>query len=251
VVYGSGEAPANSFMKDYKILINKKKVPAHVAIIMDGNGRWAKRKSLSRAEGHRRGAEAIEPLMDAAISLGIKAISLYAFSTENWRRPRMEVLGLWKLLDYFFTDKIDVIKSRGIRVRHSGLRERLPASSLDTIRRAVEETKNNRTLELNFCVNYGGRQDIVNAVNRRLESGKGAGPITAGDIEKGLFTAGMPDVDLLIRTGGEYRISNFLLWQIAYAELIFMNVLWPDFKPRHLYRAVYEFQQRERRYGGL
>ncbi|HQL82232.1 MAG TPA: undecaprenyl diphosphate synthase family protein, partial [Spirochaetota bacterium] len=117
-------------MKDYKHLINKKKVPAHVAIIMDGNGRWAKKKSLSRAEGHRCGAEAIEPLMDAAISLGIKAISLYAFSTENWRRPRMEVLGLWKLLDYFFTNKIDVIKSRGIRVRHSGLQERLPASSL-------------------------------------------------------------------------------------------------------------------------
>ncbi|HOD13296.1 MAG TPA: polyprenyl diphosphate synthase [Spirochaetota bacterium] len=231
--------------------MNKKKVPAHVAIIMDGNGRWAKKKSLSRAEGHRCGAEAIEPLMDAAISLGIKAISLYAFSTENWRRPRMEVLGLWKLLDYFFTNKIDVIKSRGIRVRHSGLQERLPASSLHTILRAVEETKRNRTLELNFCVNYGGRQDILNAVNRHLESAKSGGPVTARDLEKGLFTAGMPDVDLLIRTGGEYRVSNFLLWQIAYSELIFMNVLWPDFKPRHLYRAVYEFQQRERRYGGL
>jgi undecaprenyl diphosphate synthase len=241
----------NQAMKDYKHLINRKKVPSHVAIIMDGNGRWAKKKSLSRAEGHRRGAEAIEPLMDAAIGLGIKAISLYAFSTENWRRPRLEVLSLWKLLDYFFTAKIDVIKSRGIRVRHSGLHDRLPASTLETIRRVVQETKNNRTLELNFCVNYGGRQDIVNAVNRRLEKGKGSGPITAGELEQGLFTAGMPDVDLLIRTGGEYRISNFLIWQIAYAELIFMDVLWPDFGPRHLYQAVYEFQQRERRYGGL
>lgn len=238
-------------MKDYKNLINKKKVPAHVAIIMDGNGRWAKRKSLSRAEGHRRGAEVIEPLMDAAIGLGIKAVSLYAFSTENWRRPRMEVLGLWKLLDYFFTNKIDVIKSRDIRVRHSGLHDRLPASTLDTIHRAVEETKRNRTLELNFCVNYGGRQDILNAVNNHFGNAKSRGPITARDLEKGLFTAGMPEVDLLIRTGGEYRISNFLLWQIAYAELVFLNVLWPDFKPRHLYRAVYEFQQRERRYGGL
>ena len=238
-------------MKDYKNLINKKKVPAHVAIIMDGNGRWAKKKSLSRAEGHRRGAEAIEPLMDAAIGLGIKAVSLYAFSTENWRRPRLEVLGLWKLLDYFFTNKIGVIKSRGIRVRHSGLREGLPASTLETIHRAIDETKLNRTLELNFCVNYGGRQEIVSAVNSRLVSAKPGGPITARELEKGLFTAGMPEVDLLIRTGGEYRISNFLLWQIAYAELIFMDVLWPDFKPRHLYRAVYEFQQRERRYGGL
>ncbi len=238
-------------MKDYKHLINKKKVPGHVAIIMDGNGRWAKKKSLSRAEGHRRGAEVIEPLMDAAIGLGIKAISLYAFSTENWRRPRMEVLGLWKLLDYFFTNKIDTIKSRGIRVRHSGLRERLPASTLETIRRAVDDTKHNRTLELNFCVNYGGRQEIINAVNLRLGSANSGGPITARELEQGLFTAGMPDVDLLIRTGGEYRVSNFLLWQIAYAELIFMNVLWPDFKPRHLYRAVYEYQQRERRYGGL
>ena len=238
-------------MKDYKHLINKKKVPAHVAIIMDGNGRWAKKQSLSRAEGHRRGAEAIEPLMDAAIGLGIKAVSLYAFSTENWRRPRLEVLGLWKLLDYFFTNKIDVINSRGIRVRHSGLRERLPVSTLETIRRAVEKTKHNRALELNFCVNYGGRQEILGAVNAHIASAKSGGPITVRELEKGLFTAGMPEVDLLIRTGGESRISNFLLWQIAYAELIFMNVLWPDFKPRHLYRAVYDFQQRERRYGGL
>lgn len=238
-------------MKDYKSLINKKKVPSHVAIIMDGNGRWAKKKSLHRSEGHKRGAEIIEPLMDAAIGLGIKAVSLYAFSTENWRRPRPEVLSLWKLLDYFFKQKIGTLKAKGIRIRHSGLHNRLPSSSIQTIQNAIRETSGNKGLILNFCLNYGGQQDIVQAVNGWLEDRKPRERLTTGDIEKRLFTAGMPPVDLMIRTGGESRISNFLIWQLAYAELMFMEVLWPDFKPSHLYKAIYEFQQRERRFGGL
>ncbi|HOT45081.1 MAG TPA: polyprenyl diphosphate synthase [Spirochaetota bacterium] len=238
-------------MKDYKSLINRKKVPSHVAIIMDGNGRWAKKKSLPRSEGHKRGAEIIEPLMDTAIDLGIKAVSLYAFSTENWRRPRSEVLSLWKLLDYFFRQKIGTLKEKGIQVRHSGLHDRLPSSSLRTIQNAIMETKGNKRLVLNFCLNYGGQQDIVQAVNGWLDERKRQTRLTTGDIEKRLFTAGMPPVDLMIRTGGESRISNFLIWQLAYAELMFMDVLWPDFRPAHLYRAIYEFQQRERRFGGL
>jgi undecaprenyl diphosphate synthase len=238
-------------MKDYKRLINRKNVPSHIAIIMDGNGRWAKKKSLSRSEGHKRGADAIEPIMDAAIEIGIQAVSLYAFSTENWMRPRTEVLSLWKLLDYFFNKKIDTIKAKGIRIRHSGLLDRLPPSTVKTIHHAVDETSNNRKLILNFCLNYGGRQDIVQAVNRWLDGRNPREPISVKKIEKHLLTADMPAVDLMIRTGGECRISNFLIWQVAYAELVFLDVLWPDFKPYHLYKAIHEYQKRERRFGGL
>jgi undecaprenyl diphosphate synthase len=238
-------------MKDYKPLINRNNVPSHIAIIMDGNGRWAKKKSLSRSEGHKRGADAIEPLTDAAIEIGVRAVSLYAFSTENWLRPRTEVLSLWKLLDYFFNKKIETIKAKGIRVRHSGFLDRLPPSTVKTIHNAVNETRNNKKLILNFCLNYGGRQDILQAVNRWLDVRKPRERITKKQLEKHLLTADMPGVDLMIRTGGEYRISNFLTWQLAYAELVFMDVLWPDFKPYHLYKAIHEYQKRERRFGGL
>ena len=186
-------------MKDYGPLIKKKDVPAHVAIIMDGNGRWAKKKSLPRSEGHPRGAEIIEPLMDAAIALGIKAVSLYAFSTENWLRPPSEVSGLWRLLEFFFREKIGVIHERGIRVKHSGFSDKLPPSTRRAIQEAVEKTRRNRELVLNFCVNYGGRQEIVHAVNEwARESGKGE-RITAEKLEKRLFSSDLPPVDLLIR----------------------------------------------------
>jgi undecaprenyl diphosphate synthase len=238
-------------MKDYKRLLKKKGIPSHVAVIMDGNGRWAKQKSLPRAEGHRRGAEIIEPLMDAAIELGIKVVSLYAFSTENWMRPRSEIASLWELLDYFFKTKIDIIKSKGIRIKHSGLTSMLPSKTFDTIMRAVEGTRNNRRLILNFCINYGGKQEIIHAANCWLEKRKADEKLSIKKLERNLFTSDLPAVDLLIRTGGEYRISNFLIWQIAYSELIFIDELWPDFSPRHLYRCIYEYQQRERRFGGI
>jgi undecaprenyl diphosphate synthase len=238
-------------MKDYKRFIDRKNVPSHIAIIMDGNGRWAKKKSLSRSEGHKRGADAIEPITDAAIEIGIRAVSLYAFSTENWMRPRIEVLSLWKLLDYFFYKKIDIIKAKGIRVMHSGFLNRLPPSTVKTIHNAVNETRNNKKLILNFCLNYGGRQDIIQAVNRWMDGRNPSEKISMKQLEKHLLTSDMPAVDLMIRTGGEYRISNFLIWQLAYAELVFMDVLWPDFKPNHLYKAIHEYQNRERRFGGL
>lgn len=238
-------------MKDYRRLIKKRGIPSHIAIIMDGNGRWAKNKSLSRTEGHRQGAEVIEPVIDAAIGLGIKVVSLYAFSTENWIRPRTEIASLWKLLDYFFKTKMDSIKSKGICIKHSGLAHMLPASTFDTIMRAVRETRNNRKLILNFCVNYGGQQEVVSAVNTWLEGRRSNEKINIKKIEKCLFTAGLPPVDLMIRTGGECRISNFMIWQIAYSELLFIDVLWPDFSPRDLYKSVYEYQHRERRFGGV
>ncbi|MBN1534141.1 MAG: di-trans,poly-cis-decaprenylcistransferase [Spirochaetes bacterium] len=238
-------------MKDYRSLLKPKPIPAHVAIIMDGNGRWAKKRSLPRAAGHRRGAEIIEPMMDTAIELGIKAVSLYAFSTENWARPRTEVMGLWRLQEEFFAKKIDTMRSRGIRVLHSGSLKRLPPSTRRTIEEAVASTAKNRRMLLNFCINYGGRQEIVGAVNRWREQAGPKEEFTEARMERHLYTRDLPAVDLLIRTSGEYRLSNFMLWQAAYAELVFTDVLWPDFTSRHLCRAVYEYQQRERRFGGL
>lgn len=238
-------------MKNYKSLIDPERIPVHVAIIMDGNGRWAKRKSLPRIEGHRRGSEVIEPLMDTALSVGIKIVSLYAFSTENWARPKSEIEGLWSLLEYFFKSKIEKIKKKGIRIKHSGSLKNLPSTSRKIISSAIEETRSNSNIILNFCLNYGGRQEIVYAVNNWLEKKKSGEKLTIDKMDKYLYTSELPDVDLLIRTSGEFRISNFLLWQSAYAEMVFLEVLWPDFKPYHLYKAIYEYQRRERRFGGL
>jgi len=238
-------------MKKYKDLLDPSRIPAHIGIIMDGNGRWAKKMSLPRAEGHKKGAEVIEPLMDVCLELGVKAVSLYAFSTENWCRPSTEVFALWKLLDYFFDTKLGTIKQKGISIRHSGTTGKLPPKTRKTILNAVEETKKNRKAVLNLCINYGGRQEIVDGVNKWVSERGNSEKFTQGKMEKYLYTAGLPEVDLVIRTSGECRISNFLLWQLAYAELAFIDVLWPDFMPEHLYKVIYEYQQRERRYGGL
>ncbi|HPS87016.1 MAG TPA: polyprenyl diphosphate synthase [Spirochaetota bacterium] len=238
-------------MTDKKVLLQPEPIPRHVGIIMDGNGRWAKQRNIPRSEGHKAGADVIEPLMDCAIELGIKAVSLYAFSVENWVRPVSEIKGLWDLLEYFFSNKLDAIKEKKVQIRHSGSLSKLPPSTRNTIKKAVEETSMNRGLILNFCVNYGGRQEIVRAVNEwSLKSGSGE-KLTEKKLEKYLYTTGMPELDLLIRTSGEYRISNFLLWQLAYAELVFTDILWPEFKPEDLYSAVAEYQKRERRYGGI
>ncbi len=238
-------------MKNYKELIEAEPVPDHVGIIMDGNGRWAKERGLPRKEGHKKGAEVIEPLIDCAISIGIKKISLYAFSVENWTRPVTEVMGLWELLENFFRKKIDIINEKNIKIQHSGSLKKLPPSTGKAIRESVEKTSANKGLILNFCINYGGRQEIVDSVNSWLESRKANEKITEKKLSSLLYSPALPDLDLLIRTSGEYRISNFMLWQIAYAELVFTDVLWPDFKEEDLCRAVREFQNRERRYGGL
>jgi undecaprenyl diphosphate synthase len=238
-------------MKNYKTLINPEKVINHAAIIMDGNGRWAQKRSLSRIEGHRKGALAIEPIVEGAHSIGIKALSLYAFSTENWARPKDEIAGLWETLDWFYHEKRESFLEKGVRVWFSGSIEKLPKNIINIINNFSEETKNNKNIVVNICLNYGGRQEILNSVNKWLSGRKENEKITEKKIDRNLYTAGLPEVDLMIRTGGEYRISNFLLWQLAYAEFVFMDVLWPDFTPNHLYKTVYEFQNRHRRFGGL
>ena len=238
-------------MKNYKTLINPDKVINHVAIIMDGNGRWAQKRSLSRMEGHRKGALTIEPVVEGAHSIGIKALSLYTFSTENWSRPKEEIAGLWETLEWFYHEKRKSFGEKGVRVWFSGSIEKLPAPIVNIINNFTEETKSNKNIIVNICLNYGGRQEIINSVNKWLTVKKEGEKLTEKKLDKNLYTAGLPEVDLMIRTGGESRISNFFLWQLAYSELIFTDVLWPDFTPNHLFKAVYEFQQRHRRFGGL
>ncbi|MCU0822902.1 MAG: polyprenyl diphosphate synthase [Spirochaetes bacterium] len=238
-------------MKNYKTLINPKNVINHVAIIMDGNGRWAEKRSLSRMEGHRKGALTIDPVIEAAHSIRIKALSLYAFSTENWSRPKDEIAGLWETLEWFYNEKRAKFMKNGVKIRFSGSTEKLPDKTINTIKKFTGETKNNKNIVINICLNYGGRSEIINSVNKWLPARKAGEKINEKILGKNLYTAGLPDVDMMIRTGGEYRISNFLLWQLAYSELIFMDVLWPDFTPNHLFKAVYEFQKRDRRFGGL
>lgn len=238
-------------MNGYRELIKAEPLPSHVGIIMDGNGRWAREKGLPRKEGHRTGAEGIEPLMDCAILLGIKKVSLYAFSVENWSRPVSEIKGLWELLEVFFKNKIDIINNKNIKIEHSGSMKKLPPSTRKAIADSVEKTSSNKGLILNFCINYGGRQEIIDSVNSWLASRKGDEKITEKKLNSFLYSRHMSDLDLLIRTSGEYRISNFMLWQMAYAELIFTDVLWPDFGAEDFYKAIWEFQNRERRYGGL
>jgi len=231
--------------------IDLKNVPRHVAIIMDGNGRWAKSKGLERTEGHRVGAEVIEQLMDAALAANIHCISLYAFSTENWSRPPSEVQCLWLLFEEFFEKKLPVMIEKGVRVVHSGFEKKLPSGVLAKIHNAVKMTTKCKKITLNFCLNYGGRQEIIAAANEWLLDKKPGEMLTEKKLEKFLFTKGLPDVDLMIRTSGEKRISNFLLWQCAYAEFVFTDRLWPDFNANDLYTALLEYQKRARRFGGV
>ncbi len=238
-------------MKNYRNMLDMSRIPGHIGIIMDGNGRWAQKHGLPRQEGHKKGSEIIEPVMDACIDLGIRAVSLYAFSMENWTRPKTEVFGLWKLFEYFFGTRLEAMIGKGIRVIHSGSYSRLPSGVKKLFADAVEKTSSNRKIILNLCINYGGRQEIISGVNRWLEDRKDGQKLTMKKLEKYLYTAGLPETDLIIRTSGEYRISNFMLWQMAYSEMIFTDILWPDFTPGHLYKAIYDYQQRERRFGNI
>ncbi|MDR3237318.1 MAG: di-trans,poly-cis-decaprenylcistransferase [Spirochaetia bacterium] len=238
-------------MKDYKKELDASRIPGHIGIIMDGNGRWAETRSKSRGDGHKHGSEIIEPVMDACIELGVKAVSLYAFSMENWSRPKAEISGLWNLFEYFFNTKLDILVGKGIRVVHSGSLKRLPPKIKRLLADVVKKTAGNKKIFLNLCINYGGRQEIVDGVNNWLERRKDGEMFTMKKMEKHLYTAGLPETDLIIRTSGEYRISNFMLWQLAYAELVFTDILWPDFAARDLYKAIYDYQQRERRFGNI
>ncbi len=227
--------------------------PAHVAIIMDGNGRWAKARGLPRIAGHRRGAESVRRAVVAAADLGISYLTLFGFSSENWKRPSGEIDDLMGLLRVYLRAEIAELHKNGVRVRVIGDRARLAADIVTLIANAEELTRQNTRLTLIVALSYGGRHDIVQAA-QQLAADAVAGKIAPHDIDEArfgerLFTAGIPDPDLLIRTSGEQRISNFLLWQTAYAELVFVDTLWPDFTASDLEKAVREFHGRERRYG--
>jgi undecaprenyl diphosphate synthase len=231
------------------------RIPRHVAIIMDGNGRWAERHGLSRVEGHRAGREALRHVLRGACECGIGILTLYAFSTENWRRPADEVHALMALLLESLDGEAQELHTNGVRFRASGLVEEMPPAVQDAIRRVASLTQDNRTITLNLALNYGGRRELTEAVRRiaRAVAADALAPdaIDEQTIARHLFSPDLPDPDLLIRTGGEQRLSNFLLWQAAYTELYFTDVPWPEFTPAHLVDAVASYQARERRFGGV
>jgi undecaprenyl diphosphate synthase len=229
--------------------------PHHVAIIMDGNGRWAKARGLPRVAGHRRGADAVRRVVRGAGELGIPVLTLFAFSTENWTRPADEVNDLMGLLRHYLRNELEELHKNGARLRVIGNREGLAADIVRDIADAETMTRANSRIDVNICINYGARDEILQAT-RSLSRQVAAGELAVDDIdenrfERELLTAGVPDPDLLVRTSGEQRISNFLLWQCAYAELVFVDTLWPDFGKDHLEQAIAEFRRRERRYGGV
>ncbi len=230
-------------------------IPTHVAIIMDGNGRWARKMGLPRAIGHHAGMKNIKKITMAAAHLGIKVLTLYAFSTENWKRPKDEIEFLMKLPQEFLALEIDELIENKVRVRLTGWKEGLPADALAAIEQSIELTKHNTGLTLNLALNYGGRKEILSGVEHIIQDVR-SGIIQNHEVDEAMFsrymlTSDLPDPDLLIRTSGEIRISNFLLWQLAYSELFFTDKLWPDFHETHFIEAIHEYQRRVRRYGSI
>ena len=231
--------------------INYDRLPAHIAIIMDGNGRWAAQRHLPRVRGHHAGVEAVRDTVETCARLGIQVLTLYAFSVENWKRPPLEVTTLMALLKRYLRLELKTLVRNNIRFRVIGRAEGLPSDVQKELDRAVENTTACTGMRFNIALNYGGRAEIVDAARRILESGLQADELTEERFSEFLYTAGQPDPDLLIRTSGEMRVSNFLLWQIAYAEIYVTEVLWPDFRRQHLLEAVADFQKRDRRFGGI
>ncbi len=229
------------------------RLPRHVAVIMDGNGRWAEGRGLPRVEGHRAGVQAVRETVEAAARLGVEVLTLYAFSVENWKRPRYEIWTLMNLLKDYVRQELDEMVEQGIRCRPIGRWRELDPSVVAELERAVEATRDGTAMTLEIALNYSGRAEIVDACRRIVADWAGGkrADIDEETIGEYLSTAGLPDPDLLIRTSGELRVSNFLLWQIAYAEIWVTDTLWPDFRRRDLYQAIVDFQGRERRFGGL
>ena len=238
---------------DKKLLIDLQRVPKHVAIIMDGNGRWAKSKGMGRVFGHRNALTAVRQSIEAAAEIGTKAITLYAFSTENWNRPQTEVKALMTLLINSLNNELKTFQENQVKVNAIGNITSLPEKAQKTLASVIDKTKKNNRIVLTLALSYGAREEIVNAikniskkvVNKELDLEK----IDENTINNHLYTFNLPNVDLMIRTSGEQRISNFLLWQMAYAELYFTDVLWPDFRQEHFYDAIIDYQNRERRFG--
>ena len=241
--------------KDIPGEIDSGRLPAHIAIIMDGNGRWAQKNKLPRVEGHRKGVEVIREIIEAADDIGIKILTLYAFSTENWKRPRREVFALMQLLKYYLGKETKNLDEKNVRVKAIGDLDGIPPAARKVISRSMEQTGENTGLILNLAVNYGARAEIIGGVKKILMDAE-AGRISAEEITQEsfsdyLYTGGLPDPDLLIRTGNEMRVSNFLLWQIAYTELWVTPLFWPEFTRKDLYAAISDYQKRKRRFGGL
>lgn len=235
--------------KSHEIDLNN--LPKHIGIIMDGNGRWAKKRGLPRSAGHKAGAEALKKIITEANNLGIKYATVYAFSTENWKRPKEEVDYLMSLLMDYLINAEKTLSGENVVIRAIGSRKELSEEMQRQIIKTEEFTKKNTGIVMNIALNYGGRDEIVNAVRCICSDGKAPEDINADDIERHLYTSGQPDVDLLIRTSGEQRLSNFMLWQVSYAELWFTDKLWPDFKPADLHSAILDYQGRGRRFGGI
>jgi undecaprenyl diphosphate synthase len=230
------------------------RLPRHVAVIMDGNGRWAQKRHLPRIAGHRSGTQSARTTIETCARLHIEALTLYAFSVENWRRPKAEIEFLMQLLREYLRKEMPLLQKNNIRMRFLGRPEELPGAVQKDTREATEETAGNTGMVLSIALNYGGRAEIVDAMNAILAERNGHGsaqPVTEEQLARHLYTADLPDPDLLIRTSGEMRVSNFLLWQIAYAELFVTETLWPDFNRARLLGALVDFQKRERRYGGI
>jgi undecaprenyl diphosphate synthase len=225
------------------------RIPNHVAIIMDGNGRWALSRGLPRLAGHRAGTENLRRVMEGCGELGIKYLTLYAFSTENWGRPAEEVRGLMGILEDVIDSELAELHREGVQLRHIGILERLDPMLREKVLNAIELTKHNDKLVLNIAFNYGGRDEIVHAIRHMIYDEVAPNEVTDELVSQYLFTSGVPDPDLVIRTSGELRISNFLIWQAAYAEWYFTPVYWPDFDKAELRKAVEEYSRRERRYG--
>ncbi len=242
-------------MPDIKEKIDLNKLPRHVAIIMDGNGRWAKKRNKERVFGHREGVNSVKSVVEGAEELGIKYLTLYAFSSENWKRPKDEVEALMDLLVQGVKEELDNIKERNIKISVIGDLSRLKPQVRQSIEASIEQTRDNTGLNIIIALSYSGRDELVYAF-RRIAEKIVSGQLQPQDINQQvisdhLYTAGIPDPDLLIRTSGEIRISNFLLWQISYTELYFTEILWPDFKKDQFFEAIYNYQQRERRFGKI
>jgi len=234
-----------------KPIVFESPVPKHVGFIMDGNGRWAKARGLRRSEGHRQGVENLKEILEACGEFGIKYVTIYAFSTENWNRPQAEVSFLLSIIDYYIERELDNLDKQGVQLRHIGELDGLAPRLQRKIQKAIEQTRNNDRLILNVAFNYGGRAEIVRAVKQIVAAGIPAEEITEQTISQHLYTAFQPDPDLIIRTGGELRLSNFLIWQATYAEYYSTPVFWPDFNREELRKALEHYCSRERRFGGV
>jgi undecaprenyl diphosphate synthase len=244
--------------KDWELAqsLDPTRLPAHIAIIMDGNGRWAGQRRLPRVAGHKAGIGPVRQTVETCARLGVKVLTLYAFSIENWKRPRAEVETLWRLLRFYLRQELPDLQKNDIRLQAIGRLDALPPQVRAELDSAVDATSANRGLLVNLAINYGGRAEIVDALNSILDMARIEGSLASLKLDEemistNLYTASCPDPDLLIRTSGEMRLSNFLLWQIAYAELYVTGTLWPDFTRTDLLQAVLEYQKRDRRYGGL